>query len=91
MIEIAKELLTNMPVAAIAGVSAGLLRSLAGLLENIYKDGKMDDLEVKQIVGTMIKYFASVSLLMLGLPLPEAVATTFVLDVSTSAIKKIGK
>ena len=42
---------------------------------------------MKQLGGTMIKYFASVSLLMLGLPVEQAVAGAFVLDAGTSALK----
>lgn len=90
MLEVTQTMVSNIPVAAIAAVTAGLLRSIAGWLENSYKDGKIDDYEVKQLVGTVVKYFAGVSLLMLGLPIEQAVAGTFVLDTGTSALKNNG-
>lgn len=88
MFEITADLVGNIPVAIIAAVSAGLLRSLAGWLENSLKDGKIDEYEIKQLGGTVVKYFASVSLLALGLPIEQAVAGAFVLDAGTSALKK---
>ena len=87
MLEIVGIMLDNVPVAAVAAVGAGFLRSLAGWIENAYKDGKVDEFEVKQLIGTVIKYFAGVSLLMLGLPVGEAVAGVFILDATTSALK----
>jgi len=87
MFEVTTEMLNNVPIAVIAAVSAGLLRNVAGWLENSLKDGVIDEFEVKQLGGTVIKYFASVSILMLGLPLEQAVAGAFVLDVGASALK----
>ena len=87
MFEVTTEMLNNAPIAILAAVSAGLLRNIAGWLENSLKDGAIDEFEVKQLGGTMIKYFASVSLLMLGLPVEQAVAGAFVLDAGTSALK----
>ena len=88
MFEVTSELVSNIPLAAITAVSAGLLRSIAGWLENSLKDGKIDEFEIKQLGGTMIKYFASVSILMLGLPIDQAVVGAFALDVGASALKK---
>ncbi len=87
MFEVTTEMLNNVPMAVLAAISAGLLRSIAGWLENSLKDGKIDEYEMKQLGGTIIKYFASVSLLMLGLPVEQAVAGAFVLDAGTSALK----
>jgi len=87
MFEVTTEMLNNVPIAVIAALAAGLLRSVAGWLENALKDGKVDAFEMKQLGGTMVKYFASVSLLMLGLPVEQAVAGAFVLDAGTSALK----
>jgi len=87
MFEVTTDMLNNVPIAVIAALAAGLLRSVAGWLENSLKDGKIDAFEVKQLGGTMVKYFASVSLLMLGLPVEQAVAGAFVLDAGTSALK----
>lgn len=89
MFEVTTGMLGNVPMAAVAAISAGLLRSVAGWLENAMKDGKVDEFEMKQLGGTMVKYFASVSLLMLGLPIEQAVAGAFVLDAGTSAVKSI--
>ncbi len=87
MFEVTTEMLNNVPMAAIVAVSAGLLRNVAGWLENSLKDGVIDDFEVKQLAGTIIKYFASISILMLGLPIDQAVVGAFVLDAGTSALK----
>ncbi len=91
MLEMAYSMLGNIPEAAIMAIVAGILRNVTGWFENAYKDGKLDEYEIKQLLGTVVKYFASISLLMLGFPLPEAIAGSFVLDVGTSAIKKMGK
>lgn len=91
MLEVIYTMLGNIPKAAITAISVGLLRNIAGWLENSYKDGKIDSHEKKQLIGTMIKYFSSVMILMLGMPLEQAVAGSFLLDTGTSAIKKIGK
>lgn len=80
-------LVANLPTAGIAAIFAGLLRNVAGWLENALKDGKIDKYEKKKLVGTIIKYFGSINLLMFGLPAGEAVALAFSLDVTTSAIK----
>jgi len=84
-------MLGNIPTAAVAAIVAGLLRNLAGWLENSYKDDKVDEYEIKQLVGTMVKYFSSVMLLMVGMPIEQAVAGSFVLDVGASAVKKMSK
>ena len=88
MFEITIEMLNNVPIVVIAALSAGLLRSIAGWLENSLKDGVIDEFEIKQLGGTMIKYFASISILMLGLPVDQAVVGAFILDVGASALKK---
>ncbi|MFH1528700.1 MAG: hypothetical protein ABIG69_18995 [Bacteroidota bacterium] len=87
MLEVTSELVTNVPLAAVTAVSAGLLRNVAGWLENSLKDGKVDEFEIRQLAGTIIKYFASVSILMIGLPIDQAVVGTFILDVGASALK----
>jgi hypothetical protein len=91
MFETAYSMLGNIPDAAIMAIVAGILRNIAGWFENAYKDGKLDEYEIKQLIGTMVKYFASIMLLMLGLPIEQAVAGSFVLDAGTSAIRKINK
>lgn len=91
MLELVYSMLGNVPAAAVAAIGAGLLRNVAGWLENSYKDNKIDQYEIKQLLGTTVKYFTSVSLLMLGMPVEQAVAGSFVLDVGTSAVKKVGK
>ena len=86
--DVLSALATNLPVTAIAAVSAGLIRNIAGWLENSFKDGEIDRYEWKQLVGTVVKYFSAVTLLSLGLPTGEAIAMTFGLDVVSSALKK---
>ncbi len=89
MFEITAEMINNVPIVVIAALSAGLLRSVAGWLENSLADGVITEFEVKQLGETVVKYFASVSLLALGLPVEQAVAGAFVLDVGKSAVKSI--
>jgi len=85
--DVLSALATSLPTTALAAVSAGLLRNIAGWLENALKDGKIESYEWKQLIGTFVKYFSAITLLSLGLPVGEAVATTFGLDVVTSALK----
>lgn len=91
MIEIPTNIIENIPVALIAAATVGLLRSVAGWLENSYIDGVVEDYEIKQLAGTIIQYFATISILMLGLPAGPATAIALVLDKGTSAIKKVRK
>ncbi|GEM_PF-3288805 len=77
----------NMPVTALAAVTAGLIRNVAGWLENALKDGVIEGYEWKQLIGTIVKYFSAITLLSLGLPVGEAVAATFGIDTLTSALK----
>ena len=91
MLETAYSMLGNIPDAAIMAIVVGILRSVTGWFENAYKDGKIDEYEIKQLLGTTVKYFASIMLLMLGLPIEQAVAGSFILDAGTSAMRKINK
>lgn len=91
MFETVYSMLGNIPEATTMAISAGILRNFTGWLENAYKDGKLDKYEIQQLFGTMVKYFASIMLLMLGLPIEQAVAGSFVLDVGASSMKKINK
>lgn len=84
-------LASNIPTAAVAAITAGLLRSAAGWIENCWKDGKAEDFEWKQLLGTIVKYFGSISLLMLGTDAGLAVVGSFLLDAGTSAVKSLKK
>lgn len=88
MLDAAYSMLGNVPTAVITAILAGLLRNIAGWFVNAYKDGKIERYEIKQLFGTIVQYFASIMLLMLGMPIGPAVAGSFVLDAGTSAIKK---
>jgi hypothetical protein len=90
MFETAYSMLGNIPDAAIMAIVAGILRNIAGWFENAYKDNKIDEYEIKQLLGTIVKYFGSIMLLMLGLPIEQAVAGSFVLDAGTSANERYG-
>lgn len=91
MLETAYSMLGNIPEAAIMAIVVGILRNITGWFENAYKDRKIEEYEIKQLLGTMVKYFASIMLLMLGLPIEQAVTGSFVLDAGTSAMRKINK
>ncbi len=58
--------LVNMPLAVIVAAVVGFLRSFAGWLENSLKDGIITEYEYRQLAGTVIKYIASILILMLG-------------------------
>lgn len=88
MLETAYSMLGNIPVAAIAAILAGLLRNISGWVENAYKDGSVEPYEIKQLYGTITKYFAAIMLLMLGVPIEQAIAGSFVLDIGASTLKK---
>lgn len=78
----------GIPSAVIVAAIAGLIRSILGWFENAYKDGVITDFEVKQLVGTIAKYFSGILLLSQGLPIEQAIAGTYGLDVVASALKK---
>ena len=74
MLETLNTALGNVPLVAVAAVVAGLLRATAGWLENALRDGKIDELEWKQLGGTVVQYFSYIMLLMLGVqPASEAI------------------
>ena len=87
-LQLLEVLLQNLPIAALVGITAGLLRSIAGWLENVLKDGKVDKFEWKQLLGTITKYFGGMILLMFGLPIGTSIVALFGLDVITSSLKK---
>lgn len=88
MLEVVNGIIGNIPVAVLAAIVAGLLRSIAGYIENVYKDGNDQPYEAKKLVGTIVQYFAYIILLMLGLPAGPAVAGAFVVDAVKSALTK---
>lgn len=88
MLEIVNNIIENIPTAVLAAIVAGLLRSIAGYIENVYKDGSDQPYEAKKLVGTIIQYFSYIVLLMLGLPAGPAVAGAFIVDAGKSALTK---
>ena len=77
-----------IPTAAMAAIVAGLLRNVAGWAENALRDGKVEPYEWRQLAGTIIGYFAAITLLAQGLDVGEAVAATYGLDAIRGAFKK---
>ena len=88
MLEILRQTIANIPVAVIAAIVAGILRSIAGYLENVYKDGNDSAFEWKKLLGTMIQYFQYILLLMLGLPIGPSVVGAFIIDAGKSSLNK---
>jgi hypothetical protein len=83
--------IANIPMAVIVAAVVGLLRSIGGWLENAWKDGIINEFEYKQLAGTIIKYVASIMLLMLGvdntlpiLGVDQATASAAAVPVSAS-------
>lgn len=88
MLEIANQMVSNIPVAAVAAIIAGILRSVAGYIENVYKNGQDQQFESKKLLGTIVQYLAYILFLMLGLPAGPAIAGAFVIDAGKSALAK---
>lgn len=88
MLEIVNNMIVNIPIAVIAAIVAGILRSIAGYLENVYKDGNDQQFEMKKLIGTIIQYFQYVLLLMLSLPVGPAVVGAFIIDTGKSSLYK---
>jgi len=86
---VAMTVLSNGTTAIGAGIAAGLLRNIAGWLENACKDNKIDKYEITQLVGTCIQYICYIGLLMTGLPVEQAVVASFGLDAIKSSLNKI--
>lgn len=87
MYEETLNIIENVPSVVVIAIIIGAIRSVLGWLENSYKDDVITYFEWKQLFGTMLKYFAGVMLLSQGLPMGEAIAGTFGLDVISSALK----
>lgn len=88
MFEVANNIVANIPIAIVAAIIAGILRSIAGYIENVYRDGSDQQFESKKLLGTIVQYFQYVMLLMLGLPVGPAVAGAFVIDAGKSSLTK---
>jgi len=87
MIEQATNIIGDIPSTIIAAIMVGLIRCALGWFENAYKDGIITDFEVKQLFGTIAKYFSGILLLSQGLPIEQAIAGTYGLDIVASALK----
>ena len=83
-------LIANASVGVIAGIATGLVRAIGGWAKHALEDGKISKPEWKLLGATMVKYIAYVSILMLGLPVEQAVITTFGLDVLKNSLEKMG-
>ncbi len=79
---------TNLPQALAYSVSAGVLRNVLGYAENVFADGIVTQYEVKQMFGTVVKYFGFIMLLSFGMDIGSATALTFGIDVSKNIITK---
>lgn len=88
MLEIVNGMIGNIPVAVLAAIVVGLLRCIAGYIENVYKDGADQPFEAKKLIGTVVQYFGYIMLLMLGLPVGPAAAGAFLVDAGKSALTK---
>ncbi len=79
----------NIPTAVIVSVVIGLFRNVLGWLENALQDGVISAYEWKLLVQTIVKYFTYVMVLMVGLPLEQAVVGAFFLDAVKSSLSNI--
>ncbi len=87
MFEEVSNIISDIPAAVMVAIVIGLIRSVLGWFENAYKDGVITDFEVKQLLGTIGKYFMGVLALSQGLPIEQAIVGTYGLDVVASALK----
>jgi hypothetical protein len=85
--DILNTLLTNLPWTAVAGIATGAIRNVPGYIENYLKDGKKSPFDYKQLAGTIVKYFAFITLLSFGLDPSQSITAAFGIDVGQSVIK----
>ena len=60
-------MIENAQVVILVGALAGLLRNVAGWIENSYKDGIASSYEWKQLLATVIQYVGQTAILFLGI------------------------
>lgn len=83
--------LENMGNGVLPAVGVAVFRNLTGWIQNSFKDGKVQEYELKQLGATFVKYFAGITLLSFGMPLEASVATVFGIDLVGSKLKEITK
>lgn len=89
MVDIINTLSGNVPMALIIAIVIGLFRNILGWAENALQDGQITPYEWKMLGTTIVKYFSYVMVLMVGLPLDQAIVAAFALDAVKSSINNI--
>jgi len=80
----------SLPVDIIAALGVGVLRNVAGYFENKYVNKLNINYDIKQLPATVLKYFAFITILSLGIDTGPAIAASLGIDLGVSAIKKAG-
>ncbi len=80
----------NLPVDIAAAVGVGVLRNVAGYFENKYINKQNVNYDFKQLPATVLKYFAYITILSLGLDTGPAIAASLGIDLGVNAVKKAG-
>jgi len=89
MLEILLPILNNIPSAIALAVGAGAIRNLGGFVENILADGKVDAYELKQLGGTVVRYFVYILLLSMSVDIHTATAIAFGMDYFKGLTKSV--
>lgn len=77
----------SVVTATLLALLAGLIRNVAGWLENALKDGKIEAYEWKQLIGTIIAYIGTINVMAIGLDPEIATAVMIIIDILRSALK----
>jgi ABC-type proline/glycine betaine transport system permease subunit len=78
----------DLITATLLAIAAGIVRCVAGWLENALRDGEIQSFEWKQLAGTLAVFIGTVNVLSLGLKPETATIVAFALDMIRTALKK---
>lgn len=81
--------INSMVIATILALVAGLIRNVAGFLENALRDGVITTYEWKQLAGTVVAYIGTINVLAIGLDPETAVVVALVLDLVRTTLKSL--
>lgn len=84
-------IIIDIGTATLLAIVAGVIRVLAGWVENVLRDGKVEPFEWKQLAGTLAVFIAGINVLSLGLTPEQATMVMFALDMLRTALAKIAE
>lgn len=81
----------DLVTATLLAIGAGVVRVVAGWLENVLRDGEVEPFEWQQLAGTLAVFIGAINILSLGLTPEQATVVMFVLDMIRTALQKISE